>query len=330
MLAYLFFGLTIAVAVYLWHRAQTGVTVPLSVWMIPVVLLTGTGAIYVGVGIDNPATASRAAASAERAEIFAATLAEVLADGRFFFLGTAALAAAETAMAGRAGERRASAVNLFGTSPPWVGCILAAALGAVSYWQLDPSRLPQLAATELLFVLPPLLVAGSGIGIGHTLQRKTPSSFPFAIGGVALAGLAAFYLGARLTRWEADCRALAGEPTNAMLIGPSSPNIPYDSVVTVATAAAALCVLALAILGTLLEEKPWKWGTLGDGILFLLVTIVFCSSLGSSWNALSARYLLLDRLAAGEQKMLHESPDRPPSSATPAPDTSPSTDGERP
>ena len=323
MIAYLIFVIPIAVAVYLWNRARDGVTVPLSVWIIPVVLMTVAGAIFLAVDIDNAVKAARASVPGERAEVFARSLADLFADGRFFFLGAAALAAAETAMAGRSGELRTGARSLFRTIPFWAGWMLGAALAAVLYWQVDPARLQELTLSELILVIPPLVVAGTGVGIGHTLQRKTPSSFPFAIAGTGAAGLAAFYFGGRLTRWEADIVAFLGESSQPLLIGTSSPNAPYDVVILVATAVGGICILTLASLGAFLQDKPWKWGTLGDGILFLLVTIAFSSSLGWSWNATSRDYTILDRLAGGEIGVLTDV-EPPPD------DNSDSSEGDQP
>jgi hypothetical protein len=323
MIAYLIFIIPVAVAVYLWKRARDGVTVPLSVWVIPVVLMAAAGAIFLAVDIDNAVKAARAAVPGERAEVFAQNLVDLFENGRFFFLGAAALAAAETAMAGRSGELRTGARSLFRTIPFWVGWMLGGALAALLYWQVEPARLQELALTELILALPPLIVAGTGVGIGHTLQRKTPSSFPFAIAGTGAAGLAAFYLGGRLTRWEADLVAFLGETSQPLLIGASSPNAPYDIVVLVATAVAGVCILALAILGAFLQDKPWKWGTLGDGILFLLVIIAFSSSLGWSWNATSDHYTMLDRLAGGQTEVLTDI-ESPPA------DNSDSNSGDQP
>jgi len=304
MLAYFVLILAAGLALYLRQRAGGDSIVPLSVWLIPVAGATAAGALTIGFGLDDLAAAARTVAPAERPETFAAGLADLLGTSRFFFLGAAVLAAIETVSAGRSGERQPGASSLLTTTPFAGGLVLAAVVAGIAYWQIEGGRLERPAMTEAIFVIPPLIVAGSGIGIARTLQRKTPSSFPFAVAGTGLAGLMAFYLGGRFTRWQADCLAFAATPDTAVLVGASSPNASFDTAILVATLSAAVAALIVAAVGAVLGEKPWKWGTLGDGILFLLVAILLSSSLGWSWNHMAAHYDLLDRLSRGDSDVI--------------------------
>lgn len=306
MLSYLLFILAVALAFYLWQRARDGAIVPLSVWLIPITILTAIGAIAIAFGLDDLVAATRAVAPPDRPEAFAEGLAEVLGSSRFFFIGAGALAALETALAGRAGERQSETTPIFLNSAFIGGWALAALVAGVEYWQLAPESLGRLPMADTMFVIPPLIVAGAGIGIARTMERKTPSSFPFAIAGTGAAGLMAFYLGGRFTRWEADCLAYLANPESAVLIGASSPNAPFDTAVLVATVAAGGAILVLATMGAVLGEKPWKWGTLGDGILFLLVTILLASSLGWSWDRITVNYEVLNQLTRGETDAVAE------------------------
>ncbi|MFB6350273.1 MAG: hypothetical protein ABEN55_22155 [Bradymonadaceae bacterium] len=306
MVPYILLILAVGLALFLWQRVRDGTIVPLSVWLIPLAALTAFGALAIGFGLDDVVATARAAAPADRPAAFAGGLAELLGTSRFFFLGAAALAALETPLAGRAGEAQAETSSIVRTAPFVVGWILAAAVAGISYWQIQPGLLERPAMAEAIFIIPPLVVAGSAIGIARTLQRKTPSSFPFAVAGTGIAGLMAFYLGGRFTRWQADCLALAANPDNALLVGGSSPNAPFDTVVLIAAVSAGGATLALAGLGAVLGEKPWKWGTLGDGILFLLVTILLASSLGWSWDRMASHYGVLEQLSQGKTETVAE------------------------
>ena len=300
MFSYFIFILAVVLALFLWQRAKSGTVVPLSVWLIPLTGLTAVGAIAIGLGLDEVLAAARAAAPPERPQTFAEGLADVLATSRFFFLGAAALAALETALAGRAGDLQSDPTPVLRNPMFALGSGLAAAVGGLIYWRHDFGLVEHPPMAEVIFVIPPLIVAGAALGIARTLRRKTPSSFPFAVAGTGGAGLLAFYLGGIFTRWEADCLAFIAEPSNTVLVGPASPNVPFASAVQIATLAAGAALLVLASFGALLGEKPWKWGTLGDGILFLLVTILLASSLGWSWDRMSLNYEVLDQLSRGE------------------------------
>lgn len=298
MLAQLVIVIALAVVCYLRWRTGQGVLVPLSVWMIPAAILTAAGAFWVGVRVDDVMIATQSAAPTDRPGVLAEGLANVNAWGRYFFMAAASITCLATAFAGTAGQRRHGQAPFYRRAPFFVGSGLAVVIGLLTYTLLTYYVVDASVPGFWVYFIPPSIVAGAGIGIARTLGHETPSSFPLAIAGIGLAGLIAFYIGGAMMRWEADCLNFLFDSGEFVALGASSPYAGLDSVILIVSLGAGVSLLTLAVIGARLKGEPWKWGMLGDGVLFLLVSLIFASGLGWTWMTASEQYDSLRKMAA--------------------------------
>lgn len=255
-------ALPLAVAADLVRRARGGTRVPLAVWLIPGTLAVDLAGVWTVVRLADGALGG-------------AALHEVARGSGMVLYGAALLLAGEAAVSGLAGPDRDAKPTVWRESAAragGIGGVLAVVVGSGSFGEGSVA-----AGLEepLVWVVSGAVVA-AGIGAAGSLQRRTPSSYPLVPG--ILAGTAIVLAAAAERVFGFAAAAQAGE-AGGFAWTPPGP--------AVALVAGSCAMVGIAVwLAIRRARKPWKWGTLGDIMLFVFVTVLFVAGLGGTLQKL--------------------------------------------
>jgi len=258
------------VSLELARRSLRGSRVPLAVWLIPGALGVDFLALLLSVRLGAEGRSRSAGAWIDRPVLSAV---EAVGRTELVLFGIAALLAVEAGLSGLAGPDREASPPLRGDLAAVAGLLSGVALLVVGLG-LVGFESSQGELSRAFVGVAALAALGAGVGAAGSLRRRTPRSYPLVSG---LLGAVAVTLGLVAARVGAVAEAAGGAPA----FGRWMQWYPSFGEMTVLAVAVAGIVGATGI-ALRVGRKPWKWGTLGDLMLFVFVAILFVAGLGAT------------------------------------------------